>query len=168
MKWNMAEQWVVNASPLIVLAKIGMLDLLGQLADEVVVPRAVVQEILAGPEDDPARVFLSSAPLPVVDEPAHPIILGWDLGKGETAVLSYAFMHAEWKVVIDDGAARRCARALGIPMIGTLGIILRARKLGYIPAAAPLLRALKVHGFRLDDGVIREALRVTVGEEWDE
>ncbi len=167
MKWNMAEQWVVNASPLIVLAKIGKLDLLVQLADEVVVPRAVVQEIQAGPEDDPARVFLSSAPFPVVDVPAHPIILGWDLGKGETSVLSYAFMHAEWKVVIDDGAARRCARTLGIPMIGTLGIILRARKLGYIPAAAPLLQALKARGFRLNDGVIREALRATVGEDWD-
>lgn len=163
----MPERWVINASPIIVLAKIDSLDLITQLADEIIVPQAVVDEINAGPEDDPARSFLASSPLPVVDVSAHPTILGWDLGRGETAVLGYAFDHTGWKVVIDDGAARRCARALDIPMIGTLGVILKARMSGLIPAASPLLRALRAHGFRLDDAVIRAALQVTVGEEWD-
>jgi len=163
----MPERWVVNASPLIVLAKIDRLNLINLLADDVLVPRAVVAEINAGPEDDPARSFLASSPFPVVDVPAHPNILGWDLGSGETAVLSYAFVQPGWKVVIDDGAARRCARAMGIPMIGTLGVILKARQLGLIPAAAPLLRALRAHGFRLDERVIRSALKAIAGEEWD-
>ena len=163
----MPERWVVNASPLIVLAKIDKLDLLTHLADELLVPQAVVDEINAGPEVDAARAFLASSPLPVVEVSAHPIILGWDLGSGETAVLSYAFDHPEWKVVIDDGAARRCARSLGVSMIGTLGVILKARQSGLIPAAAPLLRALQAHGFRLDDRVIRAALMATVGEEWE-
>ncbi len=163
----MPERWVVNASPLIVLAKIDRLDLIHLLADDVLVPRAVVAEINAGPENDPARLFLASSPFPVVDVPAHPNILGWDLGSGETAVLSYAFAHPGWKAVIDDGAARRCARAMGIPLIGTLGVILKARQSGLIPAAAPLLRALRAQGFRLDDAVIRAALQATVEEDWD-
>ena len=163
----MPERWVINASPIIVLAKIDSLDLITQLADEIIVPQAVVNEINAGPEGDPAKVFLASAPWPVVDAPAHPVVLGWDLGSGETAVLSYVFEHPGWKAVIDDGAARRCARSIGAPMIGTLGVILKARQSGLIPAAASLLRALRAHGFRLDDAVIRVALRATVGEEWD-
>lgn len=47
----MAERWVVNASPLIVLARIGRDDLFFMLADQVVMPRVVAQEIQAGPKD---------------------------------------------------------------------------------------------------------------------
>lgn len=43
----MAERWVVNASPLIVMAKIGHAQLLSALADEIVVPQTVVDEINA-------------------------------------------------------------------------------------------------------------------------
>ena len=39
------------------------------MADEVVVPRAVADEIHAGPEDDLTRQFLNSGQLPVVDTP---------------------------------------------------------------------------------------------------
>ena len=45
----MAERWVVNASPLILLAKINHVHLLGELADLVVVPQAVLMEVNAGP-----------------------------------------------------------------------------------------------------------------------
>lgn len=95
------------------------------------------------------------------------MIAAWDLGEGEAGVLGYAIRHPGWKAIIDDGAARRCARALGIPHLGTLGVILRARQSGLIAAAAPLLRALRIEGIRLDDAVIRAALAATSGETWD-
>ncbi len=163
----MPEHWVVNASPLIVLAKIDSLHLLTELAEKIVVPSAVLNEIKAGPAGDPARLFFDSTPLPTVPVIADPIILAWDLGSGETAVLSHALTHAGWKVVIDDGAARRCARTLEIPLIGTLGIIIKARQVGLISAAAPLLRELRAQGFRLNERVVRTALLKTVGEDWD-
>lgn len=47
----MIERWIVDASPLIVLAKVNHQHLLTALADEVVVPQAVVDEINAGPVD---------------------------------------------------------------------------------------------------------------------
>ena len=162
----MTNRWVVNASPLIVLAKIDSLHLLTELADEIVVPRAVVTEINAGPADDPARLFFDSNPLSIVSVVGEPMVLAWDLGSGETAVLSHALTYSGWKVVIDDGAARRCARALDIPLIGTLGVIIRARQVGLITSAAPLLKELQTHGFRLDEWIVREALLKTVGEEW--
>jgi predicted nucleic acid-binding protein len=90
----MAEQWVVNASPLIVLARIQQQQhLLTKLADEVVVPQAVVAEIQAGPVDDPARLSLSLDHWPVVDVVSDPLIQAWDLGHGETAVLSHALQN---------------------------------------------------------------------------
>ena len=51
----MSERWILNASPLIVLARIDHTDLLLALADELVVPRAVAAEIEAGPAGDRAR-----------------------------------------------------------------------------------------------------------------
>lgn len=49
----MSEGWVINASPIITLAKVGRLDLLEELAPDIGIPLAVVKEIMAGPESDP-------------------------------------------------------------------------------------------------------------------
>jgi predicted nucleic acid-binding protein len=45
----MGEIWVVNASPLIALGKVGQLDLLSGLSQDLLLPEPVVQEILVGP-----------------------------------------------------------------------------------------------------------------------
>ena len=160
------ERWVVNASPLILLAKINYAHLIAELADQVVVPQAVLDEVNAGHADDPARLFLANSPFPIVNVEPSPMVLAWDLGAGETAVLSYAADNPGWTAVLDDGAARRCARALGIPLIGTLAVILRARQAGLIAAAIPVLKALKTEGIHLDDDVIRTALRAVCDESW--
>jgi uncharacterized protein len=52
-------------------------------------------------------------------------------------------------VILDDAVARRVAEALGLPLIGTLGIILEAKRKGLIPAVAPFLEQLQASGFRL-------------------
>ena len=59
----MGERWVLNASPLIVLARVGHEHLFEALADDVVVPRAVAEEIDAGPSDDRARRVIAGARL---------------------------------------------------------------------------------------------------------
>lgn len=56
----MVERWVINASPLILLAKIDQLHLLGALAEQVIIPSAVVDEVYAGPSDDPAQLALQT------------------------------------------------------------------------------------------------------------
>lgn len=82
----MPDRWVVDASPLIPLAQAGQLALLSFLASAVVIPEAVVTEVLAGPGTDPARQDLEGgwgtrvAPAPV---PAR--VLAWGLGAEETA-----------------------------------------------------------------------------------
>ncbi len=163
----MPEQWVVNASPLILLAKINQIHLLGELADQVVVPQTVLAEVNAGPAHDPARLLLANPPFSIVNVVPSPMILAWDLGDGETSVLSYAATQPGWKAVVDDGAARRWALTFAIPLLGTLSVILRARQAGLIAAAAPLLKSLKAEGIRLDDGVIRIALHSVCGESWE-
>ena len=129
-------------------------------------PDAVVAEILAGPPSDPARQALQGGWGQTVACPhIPPRLLEWGLGAGETAVLALA---AEGKLtaVLDDAAARTCAKAMGIEVIGTLGVVLRAKKKTLIPSAADVLKGLRMAGLYLDDVVVRSALE-GVGEKWE-
>ena len=163
----MTERWVLNASPLIVLARVGQEHLFHTLADEAVVPRAVAVEIEAGPADDPARQVIAGGHFPIVDVTPAPEILAWDLGAGETAVLSDALEEQGWTVILDDAVARKCARSFDLRLKGTLAVVILAKQRGLIPSAADVLRSLLNIGFRLDENVIREALSRTVGEKWE-
>ncbi|MBI3524679.1 MAG: DUF3368 domain-containing protein [Betaproteobacteria bacterium] len=65
--------------------------------------------------------------------------------------------------IIDDGAGRRCAETLGIPLSGTLGLVLLAKRRGMIPAARPVIATLKQHGMFLSETTLDRALAL-VGE----
>jgi predicted nucleic acid-binding protein len=93
----------------------------------------------------------------------EPAIAGWDLGRGESEVLSWTLTHPEYQAILDDLSARKCARSLGIPLRGTVGIILLAKKRSYISKAAPLIESLIDAGLRFDMKWINEALEL-VGE----
>ncbi|MEP6906041.1 MAG: DUF3368 domain-containing protein [Gemmatimonadales bacterium] len=68
--------------------------------------------------------------------------------------------------MIDDREARAAARVLGVRLIGTLGVVIRARRDNRIPAAASVIADLRHVGLHLDDALLRQALRQFVGEEW--
>jgi predicted nucleic acid-binding protein len=163
----MAERWALNASPLIVLARVGLEHLPLSLADQVVVPRQVAEEIQAGPAPDPARKALEAGKFTVVDvPPPPPELLAWDLGNGETAVLSWTIAQEGWTAILDDAEARKCARVFAVPIKGTLAVVLLAKQRGIIPSAAKTVQALISAGFHLNDQLIRDTLLRTVGEAW--
>ncbi|QSJ14546.1 DUF3368 domain-containing protein [Nostoc sp. UHCC 0702] len=156
----MAEPPVINASPLIFLSRGGLVDLLQLLGDEVLVPSAVAVEIQQRGTEDPTFVALRQTNwLVVVETPPTPeIIQSWDLGKGESSVLTWAYIHPGTEAIVDDLAARRCAAVLGIPVRGTLGLVLTAKQRGKIAAARPILENLRSLGMYLSDRVINQAL----------
>jgi predicted nucleic acid-binding protein len=87
----------------------------------------------------------------------------WGLGPGESAVLTDSLGLPGSRAVIDDLAGRKCAASLGIPVIGTLGIVLRARRQGIIPAARPVVEDLLRGGMFLSRPLLDRALAL-VGE----
>jgi len=123
---------IINASPLILLGKTEQLGLLVALADQIAVPRAVVAEVGAKADGDRIlQTVRTSASFVIVDDETPPVdILGWDLGAGETQVITGAIVHAADRVVIDELEARRCAKAMGLAVIGTLGVVGRAKAFG--------------------------------------
>lgn len=154
----MAERWVVNASPLIALGRIGRLDLLVSLAEQILVPEAVAAEVRR--VADQAGAALLDPAFEITRADPHPIVAQWGLGEGETAVLSLAKRSGSHAAIVDDLAARRCASALGIETRGTLGVILLAKSRGLIPSAGSALRQLQAAGLYLSPGLLAAVLAV--------
>lgn len=161
----MARTAVVNASPLIFLARGGHLPLLRCVADIVLVPHAVAEEINARGDQDVTSCALRQhgwlTIIPGIPIPA--IIQAWGLGAGESAVVALALQHLNATAILDDQAGRKCAAACGISVRGTLGVVLYAKKQGRIPAARPVLEDLVRNGMYLSRTTLDAALHL-VGE----
>jgi predicted nucleic acid-binding protein len=151
---------VFNASPLIVLAKADLLDQLMPLANRVWIPQAVVTEVTAVKDPaDPARTWLVDKteiihkPIPIT-----PFVTAWDLGDGESAVLSLTDSMHDALAVLDDQAARHCAQAMGLKGIGTLGLILMAKQNGSISSARQALNDVVAAGLFISQHHIESIL----------
>jgi len=162
------QNWVFNASPLILLGKIGRLDIIGELNSKFSIPSAVADEINAGPGHDPARLWLSKPSnrqhvLEPLEAPPH--LLAWDLGAGETAVLAHSIAVNGQRAVLDDRAARNCAEVYGISIIGTVGLLIRAKQASLLPLLRPELIRLVESGSLLGGAVVDEALKLAGEKE---
>jgi predicted nucleic acid-binding protein len=156
----LASNLVVNASPIILLAKIDGLHLLQALGEEILVPRTVIDEVRAGGvveaalDRDEVRGWLTT--VEDVNIPAS--ILEWDLGPGESQVIGLVMQHGDMWAVLDDRRARRCAEAHGVRHLGTLGVTLACKRRGVIPEVKPLLDRLRQTGMYLDDELYAHVL----------
>lgn len=151
---------VINTSPLIHLGDAGRLDLLRDLFGGVFVPSVVRDELLAkGDGDRAAREFSTATWVRIIDiEDIPPSIVAWDLGAGESAVLTHALREPNTEAIVDDLSARRCAQSLGIPVCGTLGLVLRAARKGIVGDPAGLLVELRNAGMWLSPGLFQEVI----------
>ncbi len=60
--------------------------------------------------------------------------------------------------MLDERRGRRFARSLNLPVVGSVGILVRAKQAGLVSAVRPLLDALLHHGFFLSEAVYRRIL----------
>lgn len=136
------------------------MDLLQIASNEIIVPRIVAQEIQRkGSADPTVQALEHTSWLRVTDTPpVPPIIQAWGLGQGESAVLSWAWANQGAEAIIDDLSGRRCADALGIPVRGTLGLVLAAKRRGKIASARATIDRLLDNGMYLSEEVLKKAL----------
>jgi predicted nucleic acid-binding protein len=144
----------IDSSALITLFRSGQAQLLPQLFTHIIVPEAVWQEVTSEKDDAAAHGIVRAPWLKRESVIPSPRILAWSLGKGETAVLSRALEEPSLRVVIDDQDARRCAQAMAIPMWGTGGVLLLAKRRGLIPSVGEALDKIRAAGLWLSDEVV--------------
>lgn len=150
------EKVVVNSSPLVVLFRSGQAHLLPRLFKEIVVPEQVYAEILAGDEDDAAKRALPRTEW--INRKKVEITLpvaAWNLGNGESAVFSYSVKESGYRAVVDDLAARRCARAFGIETLGTGGLLVLAKRRGLIGSVRDRVKRLRDAGLYLSETIVQ-------------
>jgi predicted nucleic acid-binding protein len=154
---------VFNASPLIVLAKADLLDLLLPLGNQIWIPQAVVSEVSAvkNPADPARRWLADKAAITHIPTAILPFVMAWDLGDGESAILSLTESIDNAFAVLDDQAARHCAQAMGLKCIGTIGLILMAKQNGLITSARQALNDVIGAGLFISkhhvDAILRQA-----------
>ena len=154
---------VSNTTPLIGLATIRRFDFLRQLLGEIYIPQAVYDEaVVAGKEIGGAKREISTATwihtVEVEDRLAVEILLDeLDLGEAETIVLARE-LDADW-VLMDERKERRKLAQLGMPKIGTVGILLKAKRVGLLPIVHPELEKLRRRGFSISQAVVDAVLQ---------
>jgi predicted nucleic acid-binding protein len=157
---------VVNATPVIALALLDQLSLLQPLYGSVMIPPAVQHEVMAGGANRIGVAELQHAPwikLTPLQDPRRADLLS-DLDRGEAEVIALAQEISADLVIIDERLARRHAKRLGLPLTGTLGVLLKAKQQHLIPSVSPLIETLQKNGIRLSESVVAEALRLA-GED---
>jgi len=153
---------VVNSTPVILLQNIGQLDLLQKMYGRVYIAEAVYQEVIvAGAEKDGGSDFISQNNWIEVskirnDAARKTFVTSLHIGEVETMILAME-MSADL-CVLDDLLARKHAKRLDINVIGTLGILLAAKKLKHIDSVKLLIDKLISVGMFISDSLYESVL----------
>jgi predicted nucleic acid-binding protein len=156
---------ISNTSPLLYLYRIGAIDWLPQLFDEIWAPEAVQSELLAGRTKgydvpDPANYSW----LKIVDPKSMPSEwLALDLGRGEIAAMALALENPSHITLLDDGLARRTAQVAGLQVWGTLKILLEAKSQGLVEKIEPYINNLSEAGMWIS-AEVKQRILALAGE----
>jgi predicted nucleic acid-binding protein len=154
---------ISNTSPLLYLHLTNRLDLLKRLYGKVHVAPAVLSELRAGAAlgisvPEPGQLDWLTI-LPALNRNLMPMVT--DLGAGETETIALGLEHPGSLVILDDLLGRRVARAAGLRVTGTLGVLLKAKRGGMLPSMTEAIDELRAAGMwigaELAANVIAEA-----------
>ncbi len=151
---------IANTSPLFYLHRVDCLNLVHALYGRIVVPPAVLEELVQG----------SHANLPVPDirhtawiqveavrsRALIPAIV--DLGPGEAEVLALGIEHPDSLLILDDQLARRVAALNSLAYTGTLGLLVKAKRAGHLVRVHPTIERLRASGLWMTDDLVAQIL----------
>lgn len=159
---HLADLIVADASPLIVLARAGHLEILALVAGKVIVPDVVIRECADDLERPGARVieqafatgWLSRQP----QSPRLESVNAAGLGPGEAAAIGLA-LALRSPLLIDERIGRQVAAAHALKVIGTIGILLLAKQRSLITAIKPVIDTFKREGIFIAPALELEILQ---------
>lgn len=154
---------IADSGPLICLARINHLELLPRLFSKILVPPEVWDEVAIRGQGHPGGYEVSQATWLVVQAPDSQLVkpLSILVDTGEAQAIALAQTTADCTILLDDARARKIAQRLNIKRIGTIGLLLRAKRLGLLENIRPLINALVENGIyirqELIDAVLKDA-----------
>jgi predicted nucleic acid-binding protein len=151
---------VADASAIIALATCDSLTLLDALFGNVLIPEVVFSEVtmLDKPQSERLRNYLRGK-VRVVDMQRY-VYLDAFADAGETqAMLLYKEVSADY-LLIDDKRGRKVAKINQIKTVGSLGVLLQAKRMGLIPCVAPLIEQIAASSVFISESLIQTVLEL--------
>lgn len=145
---------ITDTSCFIILSKVGALDLLEKLYQEVFTTTEVAQEF---GEEMPTWVIIENPDTKKQKE------LEQEVDEGEASALALALEKEDSLLILDDYQARRLAQKLNLEFTGTIGVLIKAKLKGIIPSIRPIRNHIKQTNFRLSEELEKKAL-IEAGE----
>lgn len=154
----MIERIAINPGPLIALGKMQAFGVIEQLPYEFCCPPQVETELLNGaalghPVTRPAWVTILPLQMPLT-----PFAL-IALDDGEAAVIQLALAQQLNRVCIDETKGRRAALSVGLQLVGSLGLLGKAKTEGLIRAVRPFIVQAQQRGLHYDTNLITTFLQ---------
>lgn len=152
---------VSDTTPISELAKVGYLDLLPQIFNQVVIPKGVFDELQMG-EHPATKLVKNLSWLEVIEVTNKQLVEDLqkssklDLGESEAIALAEEMKASQ--LLIDEKAARKVALARKLPLIGTMGILLLAKRRGLLDNVTEVLDQLRKQGTRISDRLYVQVL----------
>lgn len=149
---------VTNTTPIVALVAVGEERLFDELFDRVIVPLDVWMELADKQGAPEPGALLALKKVVVLPTPSpHPETAHLDAG--ERAVIAFAASHPGTWALLDEKKARHAAKQAGLPVRGTLGMLVEAKRRGLVQRVQPLIEQMVRSGYWLDDKLIAGVLR---------
>ncbi len=146
-----------DSSALVALAVVNQLELLEKLYDNLYIPQAVFDEVtqIGKPQSNKLRQFLQGKVKQVDLTLTH---LGLGLGELE-AITLYKKLDAD-VLLIDDNRAKKYASLNGVKVIGSLGILVKAKEKGHIERVKTFLDEIQKSEVYISQKLIEKVLEI--------
>jgi len=141
---------ITDASCIILLDKIGRIDLLQKLYGNLLLTPEVAKEF----GGQLPQWFTVSSP----DNSRIQRVVQANLDLGEASSIALAMEHSDYLLILDDLKARKFAASLGLDFTGTLGVVLAAKLAGIIPSVQQVLDEIRQTNFRISPALDEQTL----------
>ena len=154
---------VADTGPLIALARLNQLELLTALFSKIHIPRVVLSEASVNTEYAEAEPILSFAMQhasveQTIDNDLNKRLLATlDVGEAQAIVLA---RELRCGVLMDEKRGRQVALKRGIAVVGVLGVLLQAKREGYLGELKPILLQLQHSDYRLSEELVQRVLEL--------
>ena len=158
---------VADTGPIIAFAKVDRLALLAALFGTLAISPVVKQELFAKQSLESKRIkqalsrFLIE--MPVAEVPPRVAIVTRNLDSGEAESIALA-AHLNLPLLIDDASGRKVAMRLGTAVVGTIGVLLRAKQLRLVDTVLPIASEMRERGYWFSDDLLEQTALLATEE----
>jgi len=153
---------IADAGPIIALCKVRQLDLLNLLFKSCFITDDVYTEVIKGNDQavDCLKDAVNAQVLIKITVNQIELILEQTLDKGEASAITLAKQKEHCALLIDEIKGREMAKQLNIPVIGTAGLLLLAKRKGFIDEVLPILQKIKNNGYWLSTDFLNKIAKL--------